>query len=61
MDEYGWDSSEEEMSVNSGPRSNMKDYLQMMDKELSKTEMGKSFEKVSFILVFLLFWKTTDF
>lgn len=45
MDEYGWDSSEEEMSVNSGPRSNMKDYLQMMDKELSKTEMGKSFEK----------------
>lgn len=45
MDEYGWNSSDEEVPIKPKPKSEMKNYLEKMDKELSKTEMAKSFEK----------------
>ncbi|GAB1610168.1 protein ecdysoneless homolog [Argonauta hians] len=46
MDEYDWNSSDEDTSrTSSNSRSEIKSYLKAMDMELSKTTLGKSFEQ----------------
>ena len=58
MSEYGWDDSDEDVDdqppvSKSGKKGkgttqpSVKDYMDMMDRELATTEVGKSFEKVA--------------
>jgi hypothetical protein len=59
MDEYGWDDSDidvddqppvvqtekRKQSVKSSGSPSVRDYMHLMDRELSQTNVGKSFEK----------------
>lgn len=59
MSEYDWEDSDEDVDdqppnsksgkkghVRGQPEPSVKDYMDMMDRELATTDVGKSFEKV---------------
>lgn len=64
MSEYGWNDSDDELGPAPPPKTAPKhsgqakakdnrtldDFMHMMDKELSKTEVGKSFEKEPMVI-----------
>ena len=59
MDEYGWDDSDidvddqppvvrtQKQGKTTHAAPSVKDYMALMDKELSQTKVGKSFEKIT--------------